>query len=75
MAWAQRIGKPLRPGQDRRPYGVEDATLDAKRLLMELGRLPGTVRIRELGYPRLASFIQRHYGNSSGLFARRHLNE
>lgn len=62
--WAQRLGLPLRPGQDRTPYGAEDAVRDARLLMAELGPLPNMHAVRAHGYPRLASYIKLHHRGS-----------
>lgn len=55
--WAGRIGVGLGAGQDREPYGIEDARRDIDRVVAELGRLPGAPALRQLGYPRLATLV------------------
>lgn len=57
--WAQRVGLRLRPGQDRAPYGAQDAVLDTKAVIAAEGHLPNAKRVRELGYPRLSTYIGR----------------
>jgi hypothetical protein len=69
--WAKQLGVPLRPGQDRSPYGVEDAVEEARELIRRLGYLPGAKTVRSLGYPRLATFMSQDGGVK--LFARRYL--
>lgn len=64
VRWAARLGKVLGTGQDRRPYGREDAVRDARKLIAEHGHLPGTEAVRQLGYPRLATFIQVQSGGT-----------
>jgi hypothetical protein len=60
--WAGWLDVPLAPGQDRTPYGREQALDDARLVLRREGRIPGTNRLRELGHPRLAGFIVKEGG-------------
>jgi hypothetical protein len=55
--WAGRLGVELSAGQDREPYGIEEARRDVGRVVAEAGRLPGGPVLRKLGYGRLATFI------------------
>ena len=55
--WAERLGLPLEPGRDRRPYGIADARTEAAQVLEQQGHLPGTNRLHELGHHKLARFI------------------
>jgi hypothetical protein len=61
VEWARRLGKELRPGQDRTPYEESDAVADAREIVRLRGSLPSQRVIRALGYPRLASFLQHRY--------------
>lgn len=69
--WAAELGVRLRPGQDRSPYGVEEALEEARELIRQLGYLPGAKKVRSLGYPRLATFMSQ--GGGVKPFARRYL--
>src|SRR5579875_2313564 len=60
--WAAELGLDLRPGQDRRPYSVDDARRDIRAVVREVGRLPNATAIRRRGYTRLAAFVERHGG-------------
>jgi hypothetical protein len=60
--WAEWLDIPLASGQDRSPYGHEQALEDARLVLRKQGRIPGTNRLRELGHPRLAGFIVKEGG-------------
>lgn len=60
--WASWLDIPLAPGQDRSPYGHEEALADARAVLVKEGRIPGTNRLRDLGHPRLAGFIVKEGG-------------
>lgn len=60
--WARRMGFPLRPGQDRRPYGDADARVEIEAIRERYGVVPNVDRLRSLGYPRLASFIMARGG-------------
>ena len=62
--WARRLGVELTAGQDREPYGLEQARRDIERVVAETGRLPGAATLRKLGYPRLASLITRFGGTT-----------
>lgn len=73
--WARRLGLPLRPGQDREPYSLEDAVRDARALVAAHGSLPGMRPIRREGYPRLASYIQWRHGGSVSAFVAEHLSD
>jgi hypothetical protein len=55
--WAERLGVGLSAGQDREPYGIEEARRDIDRVVAETGRLPGEPTLRKLGYPRLATLV------------------
>lgn len=68
--WAAELGVPLRPGQDRSPYGESEALRDTRLVVAEQGRLPGGPALRRLGHPRLASYLSRRGGSKS--FAARH---
>jgi hypothetical protein len=60
--WAKRMGLPLRPGQDRRPYGTDEARRDIAAVKERYGTVPAEQRLRDLGYPRLASFVKARGG-------------
>ena len=60
--WAERLGLRLRPGQSRSPYEREDAIRDARAVLEAQLDLPNTTRLRQLGFPRLASYIVKRGG-------------
>jgi hypothetical protein len=55
--WAERIGVGLAAGQDRAPYGIDDARRDIDHIVAETGRLPAAPALRKLGYPRLATLV------------------
>jgi hypothetical protein len=60
--WAERLGIELSAGQDREPYGIEEARREIEQIVAETGRLPGSDTIRALGYPRLATVVARYGG-------------
>jgi hypothetical protein len=62
--WAERLGVGLAAGQDRETYGIEEARLDIDRVVAEVGRLPGQVALRKLGYGRLATLVTRFGGSA-----------
>jgi hypothetical protein len=66
--WAPRVGLPIRPAQDRRPYGVEDVLEDAKRVYAQYGRLPAEATLRRLGYGKLASFLRYRFNDDRRRF-------
>ena len=68
VAWAKRLGKQLRPGQDRTSYGEDDAMRDGLEIVDMRGHLPGAGEVRALGYHRLASFMQCRYPGGAGRF-------
>jgi hypothetical protein len=63
-AWAEKLGLELSPGQDRAPYGIEEARRDIGAVVAEVGRLPGPDTVRQLGHPRLATLIARSGGTA-----------
>ncbi len=63
-SWAERLGVDLAAGQDREHYGIEEARQDIDRVVAEVGRLPGQVALRKLGYGRLATLITRFGGSA-----------
>lgn len=65
--WAEELGLRLRPGQDRRPYTAADARRDLEAVMGAVGTVPHAGAIRELGYPRLASYVERHGGAAAVL--------
>lgn len=64
--WAKRLGKPLRPRQadmlTSARYTEDMAISDARRVIAALGELPGTTKLRQLGYPRLGNAVRRAGG-------------
>jgi hypothetical protein len=59
----------LRAGQDRRPYGAEEAVADARNIVAEYGRLPNVRALRAADYPRLATFISTNCGGTARFIA------
>jgi hypothetical protein len=57
--WAQELGLELRPGQDRRPYGLEQALADMRSVVCTQQEIVGWDRLRALGFSRLASYLRR----------------
>ncbi len=70
--WADQVGVPLRPGQDRSRYSDEKAAAELRALIERLGRVPGANKIRQLGYPRLASRIQHRCAGNVKRFCAQH---
>lgn len=60
--WAQRLGVELHAGQDRSAYGPDEARRELFEVFRREGQWVGSNRLRELGYPRLASYVQRRGG-------------
>ena len=60
--WAQRVGVPMAPKQDRLPYGIDDAQCDIAKVVAEMGYLPGSRLLRKLGYNRLSTFVMKEGG-------------
>jgi hypothetical protein len=57
--WSDELGLALRSQQDRRPYSERAAIADARRVLAQTGakHLPNAMRLRELGYSKLATRV------------------
>ena len=65
LRWSERLGLPVKPGQDRgRPYTNDDAVREAAALQAEYGFVPGPELLRELGHHRLATLIRSQYRNT-----------
>jgi len=58
--WAREVRMPLGPRQDRTPYGLREAELDALEVIERLGVLPGFDRLKKVGKVRLGSYLQNH---------------
>ena len=43
-------------------YTEDMAISDARRVIAALGELPGTTKLRQLGYPRLCNAVRRAGG-------------
>lgn len=72
LRWSERLGVPLKAGQDRsRPYTEQDAIRDATALQAQYGFVPGPELLRELGHPRLATHIRLQHQNTER-FAAQH---
>lgn len=63
--WAAELGFRLRPGQDRRPYTAADVRRDLEAVMTAVGVVPHAGAIRQLGYPRLASYVERRGGSAA----------
>lgn len=73
--WANQLGIELSSGQDRGLYETPDAVADMQKLLDRLGVIPGAIRIRRLGYSRLASLLGRYPGGALGFCRDHHLGQ
>jgi hypothetical protein len=67
---AAEFGLKLRAEQTLAPLSDGEALRQAREVVEEEGRLPNTRRLRELGYPKLSSYIERQGGSSR--FAAKH---
>ncbi len=67
--WARTLGRQMDPRQERSPYLDADARADAQAVLAALGAIPGSPRLRELGYSRLAGYFKRCGGRAAALTA------
>ncbi len=67
--WARELGREMDPRQERSPYLDANARADAQTVLEALGAIPGSARLRELGYSRLAGYFKRCGGRAAALTA------
>lgn len=59
VPWAARLGLALTPSQlAHLPYEEDEAVDDARRVIAKVGRLPGSAKLRRMGYGRLARAVQ-----------------
>ncbi len=70
--WSHELGLPLGPKQAQGGYGQAEAIRDAQQLIGSHGRLPGKTRVRELGYPRLATYLAVHTDGSNAFLVQHH---
>lgn len=68
--WAKEMGRSFGSMQDRSPYSQGAALRDAAALIDRFGRVPNAVRLRQLGYSRLA-YVSRRPGGARA-FSRQH---
>lgn len=69
QAWSKRLGLPLRPAQDRRPYDLERALADGRQMIAKYGYIPGADRLRGEGLNKLYLFIRREFNGDRAAFA------
>jgi hypothetical protein len=68
--WAPRVGLSLREAQHRQALSAEEAVSQAKTVIAEDGYLPGSTKLRALGYPKLATYI--YFAGGAKRFCFRH---
>lgn len=67
--WSERVGLPLRPAQDRRPYGLERALADGRTVIERFGRIPNSSVLQKAGHGKLWTFIRREHNGDRAAFA------
>jgi hypothetical protein len=68
--WAARVELPLREAQRREALSDREAIVQAKEVTRREGYLPGASKLRDLGYPKLATYI--YFAGGAKRFAREH---
>jgi hypothetical protein len=69
--WSRRLGLPLRPAQDRRPYDLERALADGRMMIAEYGYIPGAQILQRRGLNKLYQYIRGEFNGDRAAFARR----
>lgn len=62
LYWAHRLGLRLSSAQQPRSVPLDELVDQARTVIAQEGRLPNQERLRLLGYPRLATAVQRAGG-------------
>jgi hypothetical protein len=63
--WANVLGLTLESRQDKEPFTEAQGVAQAQALIVQLGRLPGANKLRQLGFDRLATAVY-HAGGARG---------
>ena len=67
--WSARLGLPLRPAHDRRPYDIDRALADGRIVIEQFGRIPNSSELQRAGHGKLWTFIRREFNGDRGAFA------